>query len=213
MKHFTFAGRAVFSAVILVAAGGLIYFLAREHIDLQWRDYLQGNIHPAVLIILFLILPVAGFPISAFLLLLGVRFDPAPALLIMFAGMAVHQGITFPAGNTLLRPIIEKILARRNIALPQFSEKGFIWPSIIFMAVPGLSYTLKNYILSLSGIPFRYFFFIAWLVQAVMGIPMVLAGDAVGSRHAKLLMVLFGLMTGLYALRLWLVRRRRSKKG
>jgi uncharacterized membrane protein YdjX (TVP38/TMEM64 family) len=213
MKHFTLARRAVFIGVIVIAMGGLIYFLVRERIDLQWCDYLQDNTHPVVLIILFLILPVVGFPISVFLLLLGVRFDPAPALLIMFAGMAVHQGITFPAGNTLLRPAIEKILARRKIALPQFSEKGFVWPSIIFMAVPGLSYTLKNYILSLSGIPFRYFFFIAWLVQAVMGIPMVLAGDAVGGRHAKLLMALFGLMAGIYALKLWLVRGRGQKRG
>lgn len=212
MKRFPLGRQAVFIAMILIAAGGLIYLLEGERAGLQWRDYLEGNVRPAVLIILFLILPVVGFPISAFLLLLGVRFDPAPALLIMFAGMAVHQGITFPAGNTLLRPIIEKILASRNIALPQFSEKDFIWPSIIFMAVPGLSYTLKNYILSLSGIPFRYFFFIAWLVQAVMGIPMVLAGDAVGSRHAKLLMALFGLMAGFYALRLWLVRRRRKQE-
>ncbi|RJQ71922.1 MAG: hypothetical protein C4519_19025 [Desulfobacteraceae bacterium] len=211
MNAFARIGRGALIVVILLAAAGLVYVAIEGRIGGLWSDLIDEETHAATFIILFLILPVVGFPISVFLILLGAKFDPGPALLIMFSAMAVHQAITFPAGNTLLRPLIEKVLTRRNVSLPQFPKKGFIWPSIVFMAVPGLSYTLKNYILSLSGIPFGHFFLIAWLVQAMMGIPLVLAGEAVGARHFRLLMIILFIMVMIYAVRFWIIRRHKHK--
>lgn len=213
MNGYRFFRRAVIVGAIVLAAGGIVYCALNECAALHLSSLVTENTRPSTLIILFFILPLVGFPISVFLILLGARFDPAPAMLIMFSGMAFHQGITFPAGNALLRPLIERLLARRSISLPQFPARGFVWPCIVFMAVPGLSYTMKNYILSLSGIPFRYFFLIAWLVQAVMGIPMVLAGDAIVGRHTGLLLALIVLMAVIYGVRFWVIRRRRNNKG
>jgi uncharacterized membrane protein YdjX (TVP38/TMEM64 family) len=200
--------RALLFGLMLLAAAALLYLALKGPINTSAID---DDTRAITFIVSFVILPLLGFPLNIFLFLLGARFDPGTALLIMFSGMAVHQGITFPTANTLLRPLIENILTRRKISLPQLPENGFIWPSIIFMAVPGPTYAMKNYLLSLSGIPFRAFFLISWLVQAVMGIPIVLAGETLAGRHFKMLPAVLLLMGMLYALRFWLVRRRKPK--
>jgi len=191
--------RALIFGLILIAATALLYLALPRSFPAAFID---GDTHAVTFIILFIVMPLIGFPLNILLLLLGARFDPLTALLIMFAGMAVHQVIVYPAA---------KLLSRRNIRLPQWSNDGFVWPSIIFMAVPGLTYAMKNYMLSLSGVPFRTFFLVSWLVQAVMGIPIVLAGESLAGRHFKLLAVVLALLGMLYVLRYWLVRWRGRK--
>jgi uncharacterized membrane protein YdjX (TVP38/TMEM64 family) len=199
--------------LILIAATALLYLALPRSFPAAFA-FIDKDIHAVTFIVLFIVMPLIGFPLNILLLLLGARFDPLTALLIMFGGMAVHQAIAFPAANTLLRPLIEKLLSGRNIKLPQWSNDGndgFVWPSIIFMAVPGLTYAMKNYMLSLSGVPFRTFFLVSWLVQAVMGIPIVLAGESLAGRHFKLLAIVLALLGVLYVLRYWLVRWRGRK--
>ena len=50
--------------------------------------------------------------------------------------------------------------------------------SFLFTVIPGLPYTVKNYLLPLSGISFGKYLLISWLVQGVMGIPFVVLGEA-----------------------------------
>jgi uncharacterized membrane protein YdjX (TVP38/TMEM64 family) len=201
--------RVLIFSLILIAAAALLYFALKGPLA---TSVIDNDLHAVTFIISFVILPLVGFPLNIFLFLLGARFDAVTAVLIMFAGMAVHQGISFPTANTLMRPLLEKILSRRKVSLPQWTpESGFVWPSIVFMAVPGLTYAMKNYMLSLSGIPFRTFFFISWLVQAIMGIPIVLAGETLAGRHFRLLPALLLLMGVLYAVRYGLVRLRRNR--
>jgi uncharacterized membrane protein YdjX (TVP38/TMEM64 family) len=77
------------------------------------------------------------------------------------------------------------------------------------MAVPGLSYTLKNYALALSGVPFRYYFPSGYLVQGAMGVPFVIAGDAVAGRSLALLGAIIGVLLILYGL-VYLLRHKRD---
>ena len=47
---------------------------------------------------------------------------------------------------------------------------------ILFTAIPGPPYAVKNYILSLSGISFIYYFLLSWTIHFVMAIPLVAFG-------------------------------------
>jgi len=200
--------KLVWALLLLLGAAMLVYLSATGRLACVWQNVVSTKTHAALFVALFLALPLVGFPISVFLLLLGVKFDTLPAVAIMFGGMAVHLAVSFPAANTLLRPVIERSLARTKYRLPQFQGKGFVWPSLIFMAVPGLSYAMKNYILSLSGVPFRYYFFIGWLVQALLGIPLVLAGRVAERRHFFWLAVFFCMAIATA----YVIRRRRARR-
>ncbi len=66
------------------------------------------------------------------------------------------------------------------------------------MAVPGLSYALKNYLLPLSGIRFFSYMVCAWLTQGIMGIPFVIMGKAVVQWDMKLLVVAAGIVLVIF---------------
>jgi uncharacterized membrane protein YdjX (TVP38/TMEM64 family) len=192
--------QAAFLLLVLMLLAAGIYVAGAGELGAWLHAMINEETHNGLFILLYFILPLAGCPITIFLLLLGVKFDIWIGVLIMFAGMAFHAAAIFPAANTVLRPLIEKILRRSRYRLPQFSHGRYAWPSIIFMVVPGISYTMKDYILSLSGLRFWPYFLIAWLAQAILGIPVVVAGDMLRRLPFWLVLLFFVLMGGLFTL-------------
>lgn len=175
----------------LVALVGLLFWLASGEMP-DWKSVIiDEKTHPALFVALFLLLPLIGFPISALLVILGVKFGTWIGLIIMFAGMPVHLTVSFFVAHSLLRAPLLRLLARMGRPLPQIPEDRQARFCFLFMAVPGLSYTLKNYLLPLSGVPFRYFFLSGLVLQGVMGIPFVVAGDAAAKADLLLLGALF----------------------
>ena len=187
--------------VLTLSALTVIYLAITGRFDSLWRDIVSEQTHAALFILLFLVLPLLGFPVTVFLLLLGVKFEALTAISVLFGGVAVHVAVCFPAANTILRPVIQRVLRDSCYRLPQLPREGSVWPGILFMAIPGLSYIMKNYLLSLSGMPFRYYFPIGWLVQATMGVPLVLAGDAIGHRYLWFIAVCFALTGATFFIR------------
>jgi uncharacterized membrane protein YdjX (TVP38/TMEM64 family) len=142
---------------------------------------------PLPFLLMLFFLPLVGFPISVFLVLLGVKFGAATGVLLMLAAMPVHLLVSFLAANSLLRSFVRQCLAKMAYRLPQIPEHKALWFSVVFMAVPGLPYTVKNYTLPLAGAPFRPYFLSGYLVQGAMGIPFVVAGNAASGRQGILL--------------------------
>jgi uncharacterized membrane protein YdjX (TVP38/TMEM64 family) len=160
---------------------------------------LSSETHAGVFLIMFAVLPLLGFPISAFLVLLGVKFGGWYGSLIMAAGMPVHLIVSFLVANSFMRSLLQRCLENMDYRLPQIPRERALWFSFVFMAVPGLPYTVKNYALPLSGAPFRFYFLSGYLVQGAMGIPFVVAGDAVAGEHLVILAVIFAVMLAIYA--------------
>ncbi len=177
-----------------------------------WDQYMVQETHHTIIIVLYAILPLFGFPLSIFLLLLGIKFGLGLGFLIMACGMAVHVAVTFLAANSLLRPRIERFFEFRKYRLPQFSKKNFIWPSIIFIAVPGPPYAIKNWLLSLSGVPFRHYFWIGWAIQVAAGIPIVAIGK-VAAGPAWVQPVILSLMALSFVVFFCFKQRKRHDKG
>jgi len=147
----------------------------------------SAETHPAPFLLMLVFLPLVGFPISVFLVLLGVKFGAATGVLLMLAAMPVHLLVSFLAANSLLRSFVQRSLAKMDYRLPRIPEHNALWFSVVFMALPGLPYTVKNYALPLAGAPFRPYLLSGYLVQAAMGIPFVVAGNAASGKHGILL--------------------------
>ncbi|MGB5987517.1 MAG: hypothetical protein WBG37_19585, partial [Desulfobacterales bacterium] len=142
---------------------------------------------PALFILLYALLPMLGFPISLFLVLLGVKFGSANGVLIMFAVLPLHLLAAYGVVHTWLRELLLRLLKKRDLELPRIPKQHAASFSFLFMAVPGLSYSLKNYILPLAGVPARHFFLSGFLAQGFMGIPFVVARNAAAGKSAYLL--------------------------
>jgi uncharacterized membrane protein YdjX (TVP38/TMEM64 family) len=173
-------------------------------------DYaVSSETNAGIFLTMFAVLPLLGFPISAFLVLLGVKFGGWYGSLIMAVGMPFHLIVSFLVANSFMRALLQRCLESMNYRLPQIPQKRALWFSFVFMAVPGLPYTVKNYVLPLSGAPFRYYFLSGYLVQGAMGIPFVVAGDAVAGEHLVILAVIFAVMLAIYAV----VQQLRQRHG
>ena len=193
------------SAAVLAAA--LLYAWQGDN-TLAWiASGFSENTPPALFLLMFLVLPLIGFPISVFLVLIGVKFGSLWGVLILFVGIAAHLLASYRIANSFLHGPIERGLVDLGYRLPQVPPHRVLWFSSLFMVVPGLPYTVKNYALALCGVPFTVYFFSGFVFQGAMGVPFVVLGDALATEQLILLVVVVGASAGLIAALQWLKKR------
>lgn len=158
---------------LLAFAAGYVFF------EVNWRavpDYL-GEIDPFVLIALMAILPMGGFSIGVLYLVAGVRFGPLWGGAVVAGVTAVHLLLSHWIGRGLLRGPIERFLKKRRYqfpAVPKGEEVGF---SVLGALIPGLPYFVRNYLLALSGIPLRVYFWVCLPVYVLRSYLVIFLGD------------------------------------
>lgn len=208
VKTKGFAG-LVLGVAITVAA---VYFTLAYQ-DALSRFLLSGGVGPVLFLVLMALLPIAGFPISLFLFLVGLQFGLVRGLVLTAVIFALHLPIVYLLTHTLVRRHIEALLQNTRYQIPNFNgQKGYT-AAVIFMAVPGLSYTLKNFLLALSGISFRAFMTIGWPVNLALSIPFIGLGEsAVRLDLSEILLysfLLLAIYAGILGLKAVYNRRRR----
>lgn len=167
------------------------------------------NTHPALFISLMTFLPLFGFPISLFLITAGVKFGIIWGLLVSALTMLFHVIASFAIARYLFKQHIEALVAKTKYTIPQVPEEKILPFALIFTAVPGLPYTLKNYVLAVAGVPFRYFLPIAWGVQWIMGVVFLGIGSGAAEMDWKLLSIFGGILVAGY----FFIRRLNRRYG
>jgi uncharacterized membrane protein YdjX (TVP38/TMEM64 family) len=190
--------RAQISAALLVLIIGSGFMFFQEDMESLLSLIKSDRTHPAILILSLLILPVMFFPFSALLILIGVRFDAFSGILIMFMLIPMHLVFSFFMVRLIFHAHMERFAKKKNYRIFNIPRNRYLEFGIVFMAVPGLPYTVKNYLLPISGIPFREYFLIGWLVQGVMGIPFVVLGDAASKWNIYLFLIFILLFLIVY---------------
>lgn len=184
------------TAFWIVAAAVLIFVLAYHQGDavVRLHDYLQNHVNPFIFLLLMLILPIIGAPLSIFVLLVGLKFGLLIGLMITALLMGLHMICTYYIVHSFLRGWIIKLLKRLD--LPAYTTKRTLntWHLVIFMLIPGLPYAIKNNLLALSGIEFKRYLLINWTTQFPMSIPLVLAGAAVIEMNPLTISIVFFLL-------------------
>jgi uncharacterized membrane protein YdjX (TVP38/TMEM64 family) len=169
--------------------------------DLFWAHISGPQAHPAMVVLPYAILPAVGFPVVPFLVLLGLRFGSVGGIAIMLAVMPFHLTFSFWFTRAVAGRWIQTLAEKFNISIPQLPENRRLGFGFLFMAIPGLSYALKNLLLPLSGIRFFPYMGCAWLIQGIMGIPFVIMGRAVVQWDMSLLAVAGGVLVAIFVFR------------
>lgn len=154
-----------------------------------------------MLLLPYAVLPAVGFPVTPFLVLLGLRFGTVWGVVIMLAVTPLHLVVSFWFTRKVAGRWIQKLAEKTGVSIPRMPENRHLGYGILFMVIPGLSYALKNYLLPLSGIRFFPYMVCAWLIQGIMGIPFVIMGRAVVQWDVKLLAVAGGIILAIFLFR------------
>jgi uncharacterized membrane protein YdjX (TVP38/TMEM64 family) len=204
----TLTRKIAFLTLAAAALAALLVCLFLDGEASRWIAFVVNkDTHPVLFIALMTILPIFAFPISIFLILAGAKFGIALGALVTTCTMPVHLIASFLLANSFLRPYLEKIVEERGFAFPQFPKnRTFIYASL-FVIIPGLPYVAKNYLLAMTGIRFRYYLGISWVLELVICIPVVGLGKSAAEMNLRLLALFTGIIVLGYLLSRWLKHR------
>lgn len=155
----------------------------------------------------FLVLPVAGFPVSVFLVLAGIRFGLGGGMAVAAGGMLFHHFAVYRLTHGLFRDRLRQRLERAGYAIPPIKTRNRVWFTALFAAIHGPPYTAKLYLLALTDIPFRIYFWVGAPVYIFFCLIPVGAGSAVMEFDAKWIYILVGVSVALLLAGYWLRRR------
>ena len=143
------------------------------------HEYLQYRVDPYLFLVLMLVLPIIGAPLSAFLVLVGMKFGIPKGLFFTALLMLIHMAITYFLVHSFLRNWILKLLKKLNPPDSFERKVASRWHLFFFMLVPGLPYAIKNFLLALSGLPLGPYLMINWLAQFGLSVPFIITGTAI----------------------------------
>ena len=193
-----------------LVAIALVAWYALTHRDELTREALvaYGKDLPAGwFVAAFLILPLAGFPLSIFLLLAGIRFGLGGGMAVSAAGVVFHHIAAYRLTHGLFRERLRQRLKRAGHAVPPIKAEHRGWLTALFAAIHGPPYAAKLYLWALTDVPFRIYVWVGAPVYIVFCLVPVGAGSAVMNFNPTWIYILVG-VAALFLLGGYWLRRR-----
>lgn len=196
-------------AIALIAVLAIGWFVYAHRGELN-RDTLVAygkGLHAATFILAFLILPLVGFPVSIFLFLAGVRFGLYGGMLVSGIAVLFHNFAAFRLAHGLFRSRVRNRLRRAGHNIPSIKKEHRVWFTALFAALHGPPYIAKLYLLALTDIPLRIYFWVGAPIYVAFCIIPVGAGSAVMNFDPKWIYILVGASLALLIFGYWLKNR------
>jgi len=197
----------IFWFFIIVGAVFLVSILFTSNPAPLVAKYLSRDTNAFVFAGLMAVLPLAGFPISIFLVLVGMVYGIIGGIFLTGAIMLFHLVVTYYLVHSLFRPLINRMLRKFEVEIPRLPGKDKKGLAFLFMITPGLPYSVKNYLFALTELPFVHFLLIAWLAQFGFSIPFIVLGKSVVQENLWILLLVVLVLLAGYLL-VWRLQRR-----
>jgi uncharacterized membrane protein YdjX (TVP38/TMEM64 family) len=144
----------------------------------------------------------------------GARFGGPVGLAVVAAATAVHLAGSHLIVHSILRRPVERFLRRRSYRLPGLARREPVAFALLGALVPGIPYVARNYLLALSGVPFRIYAVICWPIYVVRSGVTIFLGDWAEDltvERVAILVVVYAVKLGICAAVVWHLRRRHGK--
>jgi uncharacterized membrane protein YdjX (TVP38/TMEM64 family) len=197
----------IIAGLVLAVIVGWIYSTHGNQFSREALMSYGKKLSPAWLIPAFLILPLVGMPISVLLVLAGIRFGLWGGMVLATCGVLFHHLVTYHLVHRWLWDRVQGRLRRSGYEVPIIEGANQAWLTVLFAAIHGPPYAFKLYLLALTEIPFRIYFWAGAPVYILFCLVPVGAGSAVMEVNTTLL---YGIVVGITVLALsgkWLKRR------
>lgn len=185
------------AAILIIGLGFLGYVVISHDILAEMISLVDESTPTTWFIVLMIILPTFGFPLSPFLLVLGIKFGLAEGIALMVLTMPIHMIISY-ALTRVADDFIRAVLSRGSYVIPQVPADKQIRFSFVVASIPVLPYAVKNFLLPLAGISFPVYICMNWSCQAVMAIPAVVLGSSVADLNPMMFIAAVAGMVTVY---------------
>lgn len=199
--------RWIFKLLLLLLAAGTLAWFYRDQLDRESLVALGKRLPIPVFVAAFLLTPVIGVPISILLLLAGVRLGFAWGMALAAAGMFFHAAFAYFVTHGWFRDRLRARLERAGYGIPPIDPKKQAWFTALFAAFHGPPYVIKLYLLALTDVSFRIYFWVGTPVYILFAFLPVGAGSAVTDLDAGLISLVVGLMVAFTFLGYFLKKR------
>jgi uncharacterized membrane protein YdjX (TVP38/TMEM64 family) len=200
-----------FVAAIIVVVVVLCMVWYRSGVSLAELTAQIAKQNGALVFVLMALLPIGGFSIGVVYLVAGIKFGPVLGGVAVAGATAVHLVGTHWICRGILRAPLERFMARRRHKLPHVPEGENVSVAAMAALVPGPPYFIRNYLLALSGVPLRVYFFVCLPIYVVRSYVTILLGDLgseVTPRAVGVLAAVYVVKLGICAYLIWRIRRR-----
>ncbi|MEO6246199.1 MAG: hypothetical protein ABIQ12_12265 [Opitutaceae bacterium] len=161
---------------------------------------------------LMAVLPLAGFSIAIVYLVVGAKFGPVLGLPLVIGLTAFHLLASYWISRSFLRGPVERLLTRRGHHLPHILPGEHAGVCLLAVLVPGLPYFARNYLLALTEVKLRVYFWVCLPAYVARSYVAIMIGDLSHDPDASqfaLLVAIYGLKLALCACIVWRLRRHR----
>jgi uncharacterized membrane protein YdjX (TVP38/TMEM64 family) len=180
----------------VIAAGlalvAIVYFTDWDWADLH--DAMQ-RLPTALAIALMALLPLTGFSVAVVYLVAGAKFGPVLGGVVVAGVTVIHLLGSYWISRGVLRRPLERFMAKRHHALPRVRPNAHVSVALMAALVPGLPYFVRNYLLPLSGIPLRVYFWVCLPVYVARSYVTIFLGDLSGQPSLRRLLILGAILT------------------
>ena len=192
-------------AVILVVSFYQLITLGKN--DIQVPEFLRFLVEPTSnpgwFLGLVSILPMLGFPMSAFCLLAGMKFGLTLGTLIIGVAMVLHILLAYWLGHSYLKEPLHRWLDKRGYSIGRMPEQHQLKYAITFVALPLVPYAAKNYLLAMSRLRLSYFLAVSWPIQMLYSFPLIAITGAVQEGNPTLFIISIIGLAVLYGIYRW----------
>jgi uncharacterized membrane protein YdjX (TVP38/TMEM64 family) len=163
-------------------------------------------------VMVFLVAPLFGFPVSVLLLLSGLRFGFAGGMTLAAVAMMFHHVVVFHLVHGWLRRFAERLVQKAGYRIPEVKAGDWMVFTAGFAAIHGPPYMLKVYLLALTQVPFWIYFGVGVPVYVIFcAIPVGLGSSVVTWNPLWVYAFLFAVV--FIPLISWRLRQRFRKKA
>jgi uncharacterized membrane protein YdjX (TVP38/TMEM64 family) len=207
--------RFVGGLLVIALLVGLAIEIASGRLD--WRGMVDAiaGWNAAAVFLAIALLPVAGFSVAITYLVAGAKFGPWLGGVAVAGATAVHLLASYAIAKSVLRGPIERFLARRRHHLPHVPAGENASVAAMAALVPGLPYAARNYLLALTDVPLRTYFWVCWPIYVVRSYVAILLGDLGAkpdSGTIAILAAVYAVKLAICVYLLWRIRRRLRRR-
>lgn len=195
--------RHVIATLLTMLFFGFMIWAGRQ-VDPETLEAWKNNSHPMVFFSALVLLPLAGVPLTPFYLLMGAAYGIPLSLLAALVALVLNLLISYGVVKLGLGPLLKRLLKKAGYSIPEQSPRRELRFALILRLIPAMPNFVKNYVLALSGVSFKVFFFTSLLLSYLYALPLILLGDSVFDQNPRHLALAAGLLLLLGLLTWWL---------
>jgi uncharacterized membrane protein YdjX (TVP38/TMEM64 family) len=170
----------VMGALSLLLLGAAVWLIT----DRSAVREIQQDAGPIPFFVALAVLPAIGFPTTPFFVLAGGLFGIWTGMTGSALAIAANLVLCHWISKSGLRPVIERLLAGTRYRVPDLSTKpgGGLRFTVLLRFAPGIPTFIKNYLLGVSGVPFRTYFFVSFAFTYAYAATFIIMGESIFDR-------------------------------